>query len=86
MMNIPVLGMVENMSYVLCPDCGKRILIKQTRKHKTYYCCEQYPECSFSTWDAPTGEKCPTCGGALLRKKGKGTVYCKAGCGYTDGK
>ena len=73
-------------SGVLCPDCGKRILIKQTRKHKTYYCCEQYPDCSFSTWDAPTGEKCPTCGGALLRKKGKGTVYCKAGCGYTDGK
>jgi hypothetical protein len=27
MMNIPVLGVVENMSYVLCPDCGKRINI-----------------------------------------------------------
>ena len=25
LMNIPVLGLVENMSYVLCPDCGKRI-------------------------------------------------------------
>lgn len=25
MMNIPVLGMVENMSYVKCPDCGKQI-------------------------------------------------------------
>ena len=25
MMNIPVLGLVENMSYVICPDCGKRI-------------------------------------------------------------
>lgn len=25
MMNIPVLGIVENMSYVLCPDCGKKI-------------------------------------------------------------
>jgi len=23
MMNIPVLGIVENMSYVVCPDCGK---------------------------------------------------------------
>lgn len=23
MMNIPVLGLVENMSYVQCPDCGK---------------------------------------------------------------
>ena len=25
MMNIPVLGLVENMSYVKCPDCGKEL-------------------------------------------------------------
>lgn len=25
MMNIPVLGLVENMSYFECPDCGKKI-------------------------------------------------------------
>ena len=25
MMNIPILGLVENMSYILCPDCGKQI-------------------------------------------------------------
>ena len=25
LMNIPVLGLVENMSCVICPDCGKRI-------------------------------------------------------------
>ena len=27
MMNIPILGAVENMSYVLCPECGKKIEI-----------------------------------------------------------
>ncbi len=27
MMNIPVLGLVENMSYVTCPDCGKKIYV-----------------------------------------------------------
>lgn len=27
MMNIPVLGFVENMSYILCPDCGKKISV-----------------------------------------------------------
>lgn len=27
MMNIPVLGLVENMSYVECPDCGKKFSI-----------------------------------------------------------
>ena len=25
MMNVPVLGLVENMSYLSCPDCGKKI-------------------------------------------------------------
>ncbi len=25
MMNVPVLGLVENMSYAICPDCGKHI-------------------------------------------------------------
>lgn len=27
LMNIPVLGLVENMSYVACPDCGKKLEI-----------------------------------------------------------
>ena len=27
LMNIPVLGLVENMSYAVCPDCGKEIKI-----------------------------------------------------------
>ena len=27
MMNIPVLGIVENMSYVECPDCGKKLYV-----------------------------------------------------------
>lgn len=25
MMNIPVLGLVENMSYIACPDCGRKL-------------------------------------------------------------
>ena len=35
MMNIPVLGIVENMSYVKCPDCGKRIDIFSSGKTQT---------------------------------------------------
>ena len=27
MLNIPVVGLVENMSYVQCPDCGKKIAV-----------------------------------------------------------
>lgn len=24
MMNVPIYGLVENMSYFMCPDCGKK--------------------------------------------------------------
>ncbi|MEG2287176.1 MAG: P-loop NTPase, partial [Ruthenibacterium sp.] len=27
MMNIPILGIVENMSYAVCPDCGKKLYV-----------------------------------------------------------
>ena len=27
MMNVPVLGLIENMSYIKCPDCGKEIKV-----------------------------------------------------------
>lgn len=27
MMNIPILGLIENLSYVECPDCGKKIAV-----------------------------------------------------------
>ncbi len=27
LMNIPIIGLIENMSYALCPDCGKKINI-----------------------------------------------------------
>ena len=34
-MNVPVLGLVENMSYLSCPDCGKKIEIFGHSKAKT---------------------------------------------------
>lgn len=40
MMNIPMLGVVENMSYLACPDCGKQIhLFGQGKLEKV---CEKY--------------------------------------------
>ena len=40
MMNIPVLGMIENMSYVKCPDCGKEFNIFG-ESHFEELCSEQ---------------------------------------------
>lgn len=35
MMHIPVLGLVENMSYLTCPDCGKQIEVFGQSKAKS---------------------------------------------------
>ena len=35
MMNVPVLGLVENMSYLACPDCGKKIEVFGHSKAKS---------------------------------------------------
>ena len=36
MMNIPVLGLVENMSYIECPDCGRKISVFGEGKTEAY--------------------------------------------------
>ncbi|MBR3593689.1 MAG: Mrp/NBP35 family ATP-binding protein [Clostridia bacterium] len=35
LMNVPVIGVVENMSYALCPDCGKKFRIFGKGKTQT---------------------------------------------------
>ncbi len=37
-----------------CPDCGKEIVIRKTKKGRKYYGCENNPECSFMSWQKPT--------------------------------
>ena len=69
---------------VKCPKCGKRIIIKQSPKKKLFYSCEDYPKCDFSCWDMPIDEKCPSCGGILLKKKNKNIVYCSNKCGWSE--
>ncbi len=69
-----------------CPDCGKRLVIKQTKSRKNYYCCEDYPKCQFSSWDAPTDRRCPVCGAPALKKKNRELLYCKNNCGWSEGK
>lgn len=40
-MNIPILGVIENMSYVLCPDCGKQIKIYQSDDTESFLSTNQ---------------------------------------------
>ena len=59
----------------VCPVCGKPTKRLRTKTGKYYYGCSGYPACDFRSWDEPTGEKCPKCGGALV-KTARGNVRC----------
>ncbi len=67
-----------------CPRCGKKMLLKKSKKGRSFYGCEGFPDCNFMTWNVPTAELCPNCGKTLFNKGGKsGRLICEnEGCGY----
>ena len=71
---------------VKCPECEGKILIKKSKKGRTYYGCEHNGDsCEFMSWDKPTGDKCPVCGDALIEKggnKNKKIVCRSTKCNY----
>lgn len=67
---------------VPCPECGKEIVIKKTKKGRRYYGCEGYPDCNFMSWQKPSTQKCPNCGGPMVEKGNK--IACMDNqCGFT---
>ncbi len=58
-----------------CPECGAATTLRKSQKGKLYYSCSAFPACRFMSWDEPTGEKCPTCSGALVKTL-RGNIKC----------
>jgi DNA topoisomerase-1 len=69
---------------VKCPLCDGKVIIKKTKKGRKYFGCENNPECGFMSWNKPTGETCPECGGYLVEKGGRNRkiVCSNVQCGY----
>ena len=66
---------------VPCPVCGKGVVVRKTKKGRKYYGCENNPECEFMSWQKPSKEKCPECGGYML-EKGSKLVCADEKCGF----
>lgn len=69
-----------------CPKCGGSICVKKSRKGRTYYGCENSPECDFMSWDRPSMKDCPVCGHRLYEKRGKkiSLVCLEENCSYSE--
>ncbi|MDA8097948.1 MAG: type I DNA topoisomerase [Clostridia bacterium] len=72
-----------------CPKCTGNVVVRRTRKGKTFFGCNAYPKCDFVSWDPPIDEKCPNCGTFLVEKSARKskTVYCPhPDCNYKEKK
>lgn len=57
---------------VTCPKCKKgEIVERKSKKQRTFYGCERYPDCDFVSWDRPVPRPCPKCGNYMIEKKTK---------------
>ena len=70
---------------VKCPECGKDIVRKKTRKGRVYYGCENNPECGFMSWQKPVSTPCPKCGGYMI-ERGRYVICHDPSCGYREKK
>ncbi len=68
---------------ISCPKCGKELVIRKTKKGRRYFGCENNPECDFMSWQKPSKEKCPRCGGSML-ERGNKLVCADETCGYVS--
>ncbi len=71
---------------VSCPECGREIVERRSRKGKIFYGCSGYPDCKVSFWYRPVNKKCPQCGSLLMERKGRSTtlVCSNEECGYKE--
>jgi DNA topoisomerase I len=55
---------------VSCPQCHEgEIIERRSKRGKTFFGCNRYPECDFVAWAKPLAEKCPECGSPYLVEK-----------------
>jgi DNA topoisomerase I len=60
---------------VACPNCSEgEVVERRSKRGRTFYGCNRYPDCDFVAWGKPIPEKCPECGSSYLIEK-----YLKAG-------
>ncbi len=53
-----------------CPKCSKGELAQRTTKRgKTFFSCERYPECDYSLWNRPIKADCPNCDSKIMEQR-----------------
>jgi DNA topoisomerase I len=65
-----------------CPECGKELVQRMSKRKKRFYGCSGYPDCKFATFMQPVPKPCPDCGGLMVAQRNK-TAKCLK-CSHTE--
>ena len=68
---------------VECPTCHEgEVVERRSKKGRTFYGCERYPDCDFVAWNKPVATPCLRCGSPFMVEAGRrGQIRCP-GCGH----
>jgi DNA topoisomerase-1 len=78
---------VSEVENTMCDECGSPMKLRQSRTGSTFLGCTAYPKCrnvvnvavaggkAEARPDEPTGQMCPRCGNALVRRHGRYGAY-----------
>ncbi len=74
---------------VNCPRCGQgQLVVRRSRRGRTFYGCERYPDCDYVLWERPVGA-CPVCEQPLVEKRGRQGSHWRQctnpECGHREG-
>ncbi|HNV69199.1 MAG TPA: type I DNA topoisomerase [Candidatus Ozemobacteraceae bacterium] len=65
---------------------GGKVVVKRSKRARTFYGCSNYPKCMLTTWSKPTGALCPTCQAPLVhhatKKLGEHVKCSNKACQY----
>ena len=65
---------------VACPQCGRELVERVSKKKRVFYGCSGFPQCQFATNRRPLPQPCPQCGKLLITYR-DGWAKCTA-CEY----
>lgn len=58
---------IEKKTGVVCNKCGKGEFVeRRSKRGRSFYSCNRYPECENALWSKPIGENCPACQSPLV--------------------
>ena len=62
----PLAGVVMD-----CPEegCDGAVVQRRSRRGRTFYGCNNYPKCTFTTWQRPVAKACEQCAAPYLLEK-----------------